>query len=44
MDPTAITLSMDNKLPIIVFNMGKENNLKKVVMGEPIGTKVRSQS
>ncbi len=44
MDPTAITLSMDNKLPIIVFNMGKENNLKKVVLGEPIGTKVRSQS
>lgn len=42
MDPTAITLSMDNKLPIIVFNMEEENNLKRVVMGEPIGTKVRS--
>lgn len=41
MDPTAITLSMDNHLPIVVFNMGKEGNLKKVVLGEPIGTKVR---
>ncbi len=41
MDPTAITLSMDNKLPIIVFNMGNEDNLKKVVLGHPIGTKVR---
>ncbi len=41
MDSTAITLSMDNQLPIIVFNMGVENNLKRVVLGEPIGTKVR---
>ncbi|MFQ5584949.1 MAG: UMP kinase [Calditrichia bacterium] len=41
MDSTAITLSMDNKLPIIVFNMGEKGNLKRVVLGEPIGTKVR---
>jgi uridylate kinase len=41
MDSTAITLSMDNKLPIIVFNMEEEDNLKRVVLGEPIGTKVR---
>lgn len=41
MDSTAITLSMDNKLPIIVFNMGEKGNLKRVVMGEQIGTKVR---
>lgn len=41
MDSTAITLSMDNKLPIIVFNMEVEDNLKRVVLGEPIGTKVR---
>lgn len=41
MDTTAITLSMDNKLPIIVFNMEEEDNLKRVVLGEPIGTKVR---
>lgn len=41
MDSTAITLSMDNKLPIIVFNMGEKGNLKRVIMGEHIGTKVR---
>ncbi len=41
MDPTAITLSMDNHLPIIVFNMRHPGNLKKVVLGESIGTKVR---
>ena len=41
MDPTAITLSMDNKLPIVIFNMSQPGNLKKVVLGEPIGTKVR---
>lgn len=41
MDSTAITLSMENQLPIIVFNMDEENNLKRVVLGEPIGTKVR---
>jgi uridylate kinase len=40
MDTTAITLSMDNKLPIIVFDMGKEGNLLKVIEGEKIGTKV----
>jgi uridylate kinase len=41
MDPTAITLSMDNHLPIVVFNMGVPGNLRKVVIGENIGTKVR---
>ena len=41
MDSTAITLSMDNQLPIIVFNMGQKGNLKRVVKGEQIGTKVR---
>jgi uridylate kinase len=41
MDSTAITLSMENKLPIIVFNMDQPGNLKRVVMGEQIGTKVR---
>ncbi len=41
MDSTAITLSMDNKLPIIVFNMREKGNLKRIVLGEPIGTKVR---
>lgn len=41
MDSTAITLSMDNKLPIIVFNMDKPDNLRRVLMGENIGTNVR---
>jgi len=41
MDTTAITLSMDNKLPIIVFNSTKENNLKRLLLGESIGTKVQ---
>ncbi|MCB0262258.1 MAG: UMP kinase [Calditrichaeota bacterium] len=41
MDGTAITLSMENQLPIIVFNMDEPGNLMRVVMGEPIGTKVR---
>jgi len=41
MDSTAITLSMDNKLPIIVFNFNREDNLKRLVMGESVGTKVQ---
>ncbi|KAA3613263.1 MAG: UMP kinase [Calditrichaeota bacterium] len=41
MDSTAITLSMDNALPIIVFNFNKKNNLMRVVCGENIGTKVQ---
>lgn len=41
MDSTAITLSMDNKLPIIVFNFDIKNNLKKLVEGESVGTKVQ---
>lgn len=40
MDMTAFTLSQENELPIIVFDMNKQGNLKKVVMGEPIGTLV----
>jgi uridylate kinase len=40
MDMTAITLSEENKLPIIVFDMNKEDNLNKVISGENIGTKV----
>lgn len=41
MDATAISLCMENKLPIIVFNLRKNGNMKKVVLGEPIGTTVR---
>lgn len=40
MDATAISLCMDNKLPIIVFNLTKEGNIKRVLMGEKIGTVV----
>ena len=40
MDTTAFTLSHENKLPIIVFDMNKEDNLSKVVKGENIGTLV----
>ena len=40
MDATAISLCMDNDLPIIVFNLRKMGNIKRVVLGEKIGTKV----
>jgi len=42
MDATAISLCMDNKLPIVVFNLRTKGNLRRVVMGEAIGTKVRA--
>jgi uridylate kinase len=41
MDATAVSLCMDNKLPIIVFNLNREGNIKRVVTGEKIGTAVR---
>jgi uridylate kinase len=40
MDSTAVTLCMENHLPIIVFNLKVKNNLKKLILGEPVGTKV----
>lgn len=40
MDLTAVTLSKENKLPIIIFNMRKPGNLKRVVMGESVGSRV----
>ncbi len=40
MDTTAVTLCMENNLPIMVFNLKQKGNLKRVIMGEPIGTKV----
>jgi uridylate kinase len=40
MDTTAISLCMDNKLPIVIFNLRKHGNLKKAIMGEPIGSLV----
>jgi uridylate kinase len=38
MDATAISLCMDNKLPLIVFNLKVKGNFKRVAAGEPIGT------
>jgi len=42
MDSTAISMCMDNSLPIIVFNLRKPGNIKKAVTGETIGTLVES--
>jgi uridylate kinase len=41
MDATAISLCMDNKLPIIVFGLRTPGNLRRVIMGEPVGSIVR---
>ena len=41
MDMTAFTLCMENKLPIIVFNMNTPGNLRKVACGERVGTLVK---
>ena len=41
MDSTAISLCMDNQLPLIVFNVGVRGNLLRVVQGEPVGTTVK---
>jgi len=40
MDSTAISLCMENTLPIIVFNLNRHGNLKRVVLGEEVGTLV----
>jgi uridylate kinase len=40
MDATAISLCMDNKLPIVVFNLRTPGNLRRVVLGETVGTTV----
>ena len=41
MDSTAVTLCMENKLPIIIFALTKEGNIRRAVMGEKIGTIIR---
>jgi uridylate kinase len=41
MDSTAISLCMDNKLPIIVFNLMVRGNIKRVLIGEELGTVVQ---
>ena len=40
MDSTAFSLCMDNKIPIVVFNLFKRGNIKRVLLGEAIGTLV----
>ncbi len=42
MDTTALSLCMENKLPIVVFDLHRPENIKRVVCGEPIGTLVRN--
>jgi uridylate kinase len=44
MDLTAITLAMENRLPIVVFNVRTPGNLERVVRGEPTGTLVEEQA
>ena len=40
MDSTAFSLCMDNQMPIIVFDLFRPHNLKRVVLGEKVGTLV----
>jgi len=40
MDLTAITLCMERKVPLVVFNMKKPGNIARVILGERIGTKI----
>ncbi len=44
MDSTAISLCMDNNLPIIVFNVKEKGNIKRVVQGERLGTLVKDEA
>jgi uridylate kinase len=41
MDATSISLCMENKVPVIVFNLNLPGNIKKVILGKPIGTIVK---
>ena len=42
MDSAAVSLCMDNDIPIVVFNLSEEGNIKRVLLGEEIGTRVYS--
>jgi uridylate kinase len=44
MDTTAISLCMDNKLPIVVFDLMRPGNIKRIVLGEPVGSIVSSSA
>ncbi len=41
MDATAVSLCMDNRLPIVVYDMKKRGNMRRIVMGEKVGTIVK---
>jgi len=43
MDITASSLSMDNEIPLVVFKLNEKGNIKKVVLGEKIGTNIRGK-
>ena len=38
LDATAVSLCMENDLPIVVFDLNQPDNIKRVAMGEPVGT------
>lgn len=40
MDVTAISLAMDNRLPLVVFNLSHKGNIKRIVCGEEVGTRI----
>ena len=42
MDATAISLCMDNRLPIVVFKLREAGNMRRVIMGEDVGTTVKA--
>jgi len=42
MDMTAISLAMDNHLPLVIFNLANKGNIKKVVCGEVVGTQINN--
>lgn len=41
MDSTASSLSMDNDIPLVVFNLNEQGNIRRAILGEHIGTTVR---
>jgi len=43
MDTTAISLCMENKLPIIIFDLTESGNIRRIVLGEPVGSTVSSE-
>ncbi|MBX6350980.1 MAG: UMP kinase [Clostridia bacterium] len=43
MDSTAVSLCMENRIPIVVFNLARRGNIRRAVMGEPIGTRIEGQ-